>query len=529
MKRIAVYARVSTDHEDQKNSIENQKIYFEQRIRENKDWKLYKIYADEGISGTSLRHREQFKQMVVDAKKGLFDIILTKEVCRFARNTVDTLEKTREFKSMGIEVRFLIDNISTFDTDGELRLTIMAGLAQDESRRISERVQFGVIQQMKKGVAFGNCMYGYDFKDGKLFVNEKEAEIVREIFHLYLDEGYGAHKIAKRLREECVPIKRPLIAKNSCSWQAETVFEILSNEKYIGDLKQRKTYTEDFLTHRTKINKGEVEFIYIKNHHTPIIDRQTFEAVQKEKARRQAIYKNESQGFTNRHALSGKIKCGCCKKSYVSSVGRLRGDGTRRQFWTCSTKRKYGVLHTLENGTLCGCNAVRVSDSAMKTLFKQALLKANVNKDTLQQTLIKTLTEMMDKYSKKNETNLATQRTDLENEKRRLLDLYLQNIISIDVYKTKNDDIDKKIEELNKKLQNQAKEKNKDDSLAKAISKTKEIIKNNDYDDNIIKQLLEKIVIVDENNAEVYLKGYNKPFYFGNLLEIEGKKARKGG
>ena len=175
MKRIAVYARVSTHHEDQKNSIENQKIYFDQRIRENKDWKLYKIYADEGISGTSLRHREQFKQMVEDAKKGLFDIILTKEVCRFARNTVDTLEKTREFKSMGIEVRFLIDNISTFDSDGELRLTIMAGLAQDESRRISERVQFGVIQQMKKGVAFGNCMYGYDFKDGQLFVNEREA------------------------------------------------------------------------------------------------------------------------------------------------------------------------------------------------------------------------------------------------------------------------------------------------------------------------------------------------------------------
>ena len=119
----------------------------------------------------------------------MFDIILTKEVCRFARNTVDALEKTRELKSMGIEVRFLIDNISTFDTDGELRLTIMAGLAQDESRRISERVQFGVLQSMKRGVAFGNYMYGYNFKNGKLIVNEKEAEIIREIFHLYLDDG----------------------------------------------------------------------------------------------------------------------------------------------------------------------------------------------------------------------------------------------------------------------------------------------------------------------------------------------------
>ena len=529
MKRIAVYARVSTDHEDQKNSIENQKIYFEQRIRENKDWKLFKIYADEGISGTSLKNREAFKRMEEDAKKGLFDIILTKEVCRFARNTVDTLEKTREFKSMGIEVRFLIDNISTFDTDGELRLTIMAGLAQDESRRLSERVQFGVIQQMKKGVVFGNVMYGYDFKDGQLVVNEKEAKIVREIFHLYLDDGYGAHKIAKRLREKCVPIKRPLLAKHSCNWQGETILEILSNEKYVGDLKQRKTYTVDYLAHKKKINNGEKEFIIQKNHHTPIIDRQTFEAVQREKERRRSIYKNDLGCFANRHAMSGKIKCSKCEKSYISSVGRVKADGTRRQYWTCSTKRKYGVLRTLENGTLCGCDAVRVSDYAMKELFRQALLKANVDKDTLQHTLIITLTEMMDKYSKNNAIDLQSKRRDLENEKQRLLDLYLQNIISIDTYKTKDNDIDNQINEVNKKLQSQAKNTDKDNALSKAIKKTKEIIKNDDYDDNIIKQLLDKIIIIDENNVEVYLKGYDKPFKFANLLEIEGKKTRKRG
>ena len=527
MKRIAVYARVSTDHEDQKNSIENQKQYFEQRIRENKDWKLYKIYADEGISGTSLRHREQFKQMYEDAKKGLFDIILTKEVCRFARNTVDALEKTRELKSMGIEVRFLIDNISTFDTDGELRLTIMAGLAQDESRRISERVQFGVIQQMKKGVAFGNSMYGYDFKNGQLVINEKEAEIVREIYHLYLDDGYGAHKIAKKLREDCVPIKRPLFAKNSYAWQSETILEILSNEKYVGDLKQRKTYTVDFLSHKKKINQGEVEFIEQKNHHVPIIDRQTFEAVQKERERRKNIYKVDKECFANRHALSGKIKCGECGKAYVSSVGKIRADGTRRQFWTCSTKRKYGLKHILPNGTECGCNSVRVSDTAMKKIFRMALLKANVDKGTLEQSLIRTLTEMMNKYSKKNTTDLETQRKDLENEKKRLLDLYLQDIISLDSYKLKNEDIDKKIEEVNRKLQSQSKNKDDENSLNKAIKKTKEIIKNNEYDDNIIKQLLEKIVIIDNEKVEVYLKNYDNPFCFNNLSDIEGRKNGK--
>lgn len=154
MKRVVAYCRVSTDHEDQKNSLENQKLFFEQYVAQHKDWKLVKIYADEGISGTSLKKRKEFNKMYYNALKGECDIVLTKEVCRFARNTVDTLEKTRELKRVNVEVRFIIDNISTFDTDGELRLTIMAGLAQDESRRISERVQFGVIQSMKKGVAF---------------------------------------------------------------------------------------------------------------------------------------------------------------------------------------------------------------------------------------------------------------------------------------------------------------------------------------------------------------------------------------
>ena len=195
MVRVAVYARVSTDHEDQKNSVENQELYFKDYISKENGWQLYKMYADEGISGTSLKHREQFNRMIEDARQGKFDIILTKEVCRFARNTLDTLEKTRELKKLGVEVRFLIDNISTFDSDGELRLTIMAGLAQDESRRTSERVQFGVIQQMKKGVAFGNIMYGYEFKNGQLFVNKKEAEMVRKIFHWYLDRSYGKERL----------------------------------------------------------------------------------------------------------------------------------------------------------------------------------------------------------------------------------------------------------------------------------------------------------------------------------------------
>lgn len=159
MKRVVAYCRVSTDHEDQKNSLENQKLFFEQYVAQNKDWELVKIYADEGISGTSLKKRKEFNKMYYNALKGECDIVLTKEVCRFARNTVDTLEKTRDLKRANVEVRFIIDNISTFDTDGELRLTIMAGLAQDESRRISERTQFRNNTKYEKRCSFSEIMF----------------------------------------------------------------------------------------------------------------------------------------------------------------------------------------------------------------------------------------------------------------------------------------------------------------------------------------------------------------------------------
>ena len=322
MKRVVAYCRVSTDHEDQKNSLENQRLYFEEYVKQHKDWKLVGIYADEGISGTSLKKRDEFNRMYRNGFRKEYDIILTKEVCRFARNTVDTLEKTRQFKKVGIEVRFIIDNISTFDTDGELRLTIMAGLAQDESRRISERVQFGVIQSMKKGVAFGNLVYGYDFKDGKLYVNEHEAKIVREIFHKYLIEGKGAYTIANELKEAGEKVKRT----GTTNWRTGTILDMLRNVKYVGDLKQRITYTVDYLEHTKKFNKGEVDFIIIKDNHEPIIDRATFEATQKELERRSNLHSHEKSKYSCRHTLSGKLVCAGCGGKYVGGVSKEKED-----------------------------------------------------------------------------------------------------------------------------------------------------------------------------------------------------------
>ena len=201
MIKVAAYCRVSTDKDDQINSFESQKGYFERQINLNPDWELTEIYADEGLTGTSTKKRKAFNKMIADAHLGKFNLILTKEVSRFARNTVDTLQYTRELKALNIGVRFLLDNIYTLDADAELRLTIMASLAQEESRKTSERVKWGQKRQMEKGVVFGRDMLGYDVINGVMHINEEGAEIVKLIFHKFVFEKKGCCTIARELRE----------------------------------------------------------------------------------------------------------------------------------------------------------------------------------------------------------------------------------------------------------------------------------------------------------------------------------------
>lgn len=279
--RVAAYCRVSTDKEDQANSFENQQRYFLACIQRNPDWVLQNIYADEGISGTSTKKRKQFNAMIAAARAGELDLILTKEVSRFARNTLDTLAYTRELSRRGVGVLFLIDNIDTRQQDGELRLTIMSSIAQEESRKTSQRVKWGQARRMEQGVVFGGSLLGYDVQDGQITVNQEGAEIVRRIFHACLIDHKSTAVIARELREAGIPSSRGIV-----KWSAATVWKVLKNEKYCGDLVQKKTYTPDYLTHEKKYNRGEEAMIIIRDHHTPIIDRKTWEAVQLELARR---------------------------------------------------------------------------------------------------------------------------------------------------------------------------------------------------------------------------------------------------
>ncbi len=382
-KRVAAYCRVSTDKEDQENSFDSQQRYFRQYIERNPDWELYEIFADEGITGTNTRKRKEFNRMVACAANGDFDLIITKEISRFARNTLDSIYYTRELKKHGVGVIFLNDNINTLDGDAELRLAIMSSIAQEESRRTSERVKWGQKRRMEQGVVFGRSMLGYDVKDGKMYINEEGAGIVRLIFHKFVDEGKGTHVIARELREEGV---RPMRAKE---WQNTVILRILRNEKYCGDLVQKKTYTPDFLSHQKKYNQGQEEFVIIKDHHEPIISRELFD-----KANRILDLKSGSQNgkskYSNRYPFSGKIKCGRCGAGYVARY-KTRKDGSRYKSWRCYEAAAHGRLHIDKAGNQAGCFGESIRNEDAVYLLYLVCRELKIDRQKIADSLIKTI------------------------------------------------------------------------------------------------------------------------------------------
>lgn len=347
MRVVAIYARVSSEHEAQLSALENQIQYYDDIMSKHPDWVLYDRYVDEGKTGTSVNKRKNFLRMLDDAKDGCFDLIITREVSRFARNTVDTLQETRNLKAVGVEVWFIEDNIWSFnDEDGELRLTIMATLAQNESKKISTRVKAGQMISFKNGVPYGTGnILGYDKLPyhGPFVINEEQAKTVRMIYDLYL-QGYGLTKIKNELERE---VRRTATGKTI--WDISTISRVLKNSFYCGIVTYRKFYSNNYLEQKHCVNKGEVEQITVKANHEPIVTEEEYNRVQEiMKLRSQGqggYYRGDSRKDPNNYWES-KVVCGCCGKSYKRVKYHTNADGTQQYAFQCRSTIKTGSLRS---------------------------------------------------------------------------------------------------------------------------------------------------------------------------------------
>lgn len=330
---VAAYCRVSTDEEKQLGSFENQIEYFTNLINANSTYRLVKIYSDEGISGCSTKHRIGFNEMIGDCESGIIDLIITKSISRFARNTQDSLNYTRKLKDMGIGIYFEKEGINTLESSGELLLTLFSCFAQEESRSISENTAWGIRSKFKQGIPHINSkiLLGYDKDDsGALVINEEQAAVVRRIYRMFL-EGFSLKSIARILNAENIPG-----VHGKARWCAVTVCRLLENEKYKGAMLMQKTFTLNYLTKQHVRNTGQLARYYIENNHEPIISPKMWQAVQEEMSRRRRFVSEHSlRGFSGNcnSVFHSRLFCGKCGTKML----RKYQQGAPRPSWYCRT------------------------------------------------------------------------------------------------------------------------------------------------------------------------------------------------
>ncbi len=506
MKKAVVYCRVSTDKEDQKNSLDNQRKFFSEYISRNPEWEFVDIYVDEGLSGTSTKKRKAFNQMIADGEAGLYDLILTKEISRFARNTLDSIYYTRLLKSKNIGVYFINDNINTLDPDSELRLTIMASIAQEESRKTSDRVKWGQRRSMEKGVVFGAKVYGYSLVGGQLSVNEEEARVVKLIFFKYLTEGKGVNIIARELDER--GITTPTKIKH---WTQATVLRILKNEKYAGVLKQKKQITTDYLNHYRKRNEGEEDFVIIQDHHPAIIQKDTFQRVQEELKRR-LNHKFDKTKYSNRYYFSGKIICGQCGTRFKRRCYNRKAKNPQT-VWECGASVRYGKKKINQAGLEVGCDNKFVKEEALKLGLLNALDICLPDKQKIINNIVKILTKVLSANTNEDlqTQNLKDSIQRIESKKKKLVELYMDKMITKEEFQETNNELLRLSQlyttDLEKAANLHNQQQNPDELLRIIRSEIENIVNCRVFSDEVCKSVLEKIIIHSRDNMEFFLKG----------------------
>ncbi|HIZ11082.1 MAG TPA: recombinase family protein [Candidatus Eubacterium faecavium] len=389
--RVTFYARVSTEFNVQLNSLDNQITYYTDFIKSNPNWEYVEGYVDEGLSGVSTAKRECFNEMIDDGKNGLFDLIVTKEVSRFARNTLDSIQFTRELLSSGVAVYFQSDNINTLDEDSELRLTLMSSMAQDESRKISNRVRFGHHQAIKNGTVLGtNNMFGYNKKDGKLTINEEEAEFIKELFEMYATGKFSMKQMEKHFYEKGIRNRKGKKLSHS------TMGNIIRNPKYKGYFVGNKVVITDLFTKKQKF-LPEDEWVMYKDETGEIVPAIVSEELW-EKAN-EVLYMRSQDVITAQHKtvhqnlFTGKLICAHCGKPYYRKDAVGKG-GEKMSKWVCSGK--------INNGA-DSCPSHAIYESEIKPVIEDIFRSGQQNIEELSACVLKLVSELLESDDNKNE------------------------------------------------------------------------------------------------------------------------------
>ena len=442
--RVTFYARVSTDRDEQLNSLENQVMYFENYIRSQDNWSFVYGYVDEGISGTSVNKRDNFLRMINDAKEGKFNLILTKEISRFSRNTVDSIQYTQRLLSYGVGVFFLNDNINTFDTDSELRLTIMSSIAQDEIRKLSERVRFGYKRSIEKGIVPGNDnFYGYKKNKGKLEIVESEAELIRLIFNEYSKEMMGTARLGYYLYNEY-----NIVSKTNKPLSGVVISRIIRNPKYKGYYCAHKETTVDYHS-KKRIRFSPDEWIVYKDNDTcpPIVSEELWERCNKILDSNSIKHKTYSR-TDMRYVLSGKIKCYHDGATFIKGSYKNKKTGIENKYWGCSNYRKYG------RKKVNGCNTPIIYYIELLDIFKRFANYILSNKNDIIDDIYYLIND--------NESNLDYSRELFELDKRikeikdaklELINMKARKEIDLDEYNLIKDKYSKELVGIEKKKQ----------------------------------------------------------------------------
>lgn len=499
--KVTDYARVSTDHLEQKKSLQNQVEHFEQYIKQNPNWTYVRGYVDDGITGTSDIKRDNFMKMIEDARSGKFDLIVTKEISRFSRNTLDSIKYTRELLSYGVAVLFVNDNINTAMPDSELRLTIMASMAQDEIRRLSERVKFGMNRAIERGEILGNNMlYGYkkEKDTGVLNIIEDEAKIVRRIYELYGIEKLSLSKISKTLNSE------GLRTCQNKKWCISTISRMIENPKYKGYYCAKKSEIVDYMTKKIKYFEKDDWIIYEdKTRIPPIIDEELWERANTRLVTRKKAFserKEKKNIYKNRYLYSAKIYCAEHNTVFHRrEFRRVKKDIT----WVCS--------EYLKNGKTT-CDSPNIRESELDTIFKDLISKLQIDSKDIIDILMNYYKHLeIDTGIDEKISSIKKEINNLYTKKDKILELSIQGGLSNEEFYERNNLFNNKINTLTKELNQLKIDK---DKLKTTTDKTKELKNNLKQKVNsksmitkIISSLLDHIVVSkisnNKNNMEL--------------------------